>query len=124
MYREDPKFVSFPVHKVSQPIGEFYVGVMNFQDLCDITRFDVRRMVKKRDVETYLGIQRPLNPRRVEELRKYVNTIDATFPTSIIIAVGSECAIIDEASGNMILSNYLDVQEDEEPIYYKNIAGY
>ena len=57
----------------------------------DITFFDVRRRIaEERDVERYLGIQRPLQPRRVDELRDYVNFIDATFPTSIILAIDSD----------------------------------
>ena len=122
MNREDYKAISFPCIKVAQPVGEFYVGVMKWRDLCDIARFDIRRIVREREVEKYLGIERPLNKKRVEEIKRYVNTLDATFPTSIILAVEAVCARIDEERGIMTLSNYVEVGEEEEPIYFRDIA--
>ena len=45
-----------------------------------MTYFDVRRVLQQdRDVERYLGIQRPLNNRRVTALQQYVNFYDASF---------------------------------------------
>ena len=77
--------VSIDAIRVSQPIGEFYFGVMNAEDLLSITYSDVRKM--KREVEDYLGIQRELKKSRVREINEYINTLDATFPNSIIVAV-------------------------------------
>jgi len=82
------EYIKFKCIEVNQPIGQFYIGAINAKDLLDISYSDVRRIEKEqRDIETYLGIQRPLNPKRVKEIGKYANLIDATFPTSIIIAV-------------------------------------
>src|SRR4051794_4359770 len=81
---------------IRQPIGQFFVGVVSSRLLCDIAYFDVRRMLKERDIETYLGIQRPLNPQRVTELQAYVRTFDACFPTSVILAVEARSAEYDE----------------------------
>lgn len=56
--------------KITQPIGEFYCCVMKAQDLYNIAFSDVRRLEKeqgKNDFETYLGIQRELNPSRVKK---------------------------------------------------------
>lgn len=71
--------------RVKQPIGEFYIGVMNASDLVEISYSDVRKM--KREVEDYLGIQRELKPTREKEIREYISTLDATFPNSIIVAI-------------------------------------
>ena len=123
MATEDPKSISFSCIRVRQPIGEFFIASMPYRDLCDITFFDVRRVMRdSRDVEKYLGIQRPLSPKRVRELEKYIKTVDATFPTSVIIAVDGRCASYDEKSREMTLSNWLDPSEDEDPIYFRNIA--
>ena len=73
--------ISFKCIEVTQPIGSFYVGVINSQDIIRISYTDVRRM-EKRDVEEYLGIERPLSAQRVRELRDYVKTVDASFPTT------------------------------------------
>ena len=123
MATEDPKSISFSCIRVRQPIGEFFIASMPYRDLCDITFFDIRRVLRdSRDVEKYLGIQRPLSPKRVRELEKYVKTVDATFPTSVIIAVDGRCASYDEKSREMTLSNWLEPSEDEEPIFFRNIA--
>lgn len=120
--REDPISFSFPVLKVQQPIGEFFVGVLDSIRLADITWFDVRRIQKERDVETYLGINRPLVPRRIKELAEYVQTVDACFPTAVILTVAGICANYDERTRELTLSNYVDAEEGEEPIYYRQIA--
>lgn len=86
--------------EIKQPIGSFYVGVMDFKDLVNISYADVRRL-EKRDVESYLGIERPLSPKRVEELKQYVDTLDATFPTGVILAISSEHASFDPKTGEM-----------------------
>ncbi|SRR5258707_5836969 len=90
-------YIDFKCIKVTQPIGTFYIGAIDERDLCEISYSDVRRM-QERDVDRYLGIQRELSQQRVNELKQYVQTIDATFPTSIIIAVSSDDALFDEAS--------------------------
>src|SRR6202035_2185174 len=98
--KEDAQFVSLPVLKVRQPIGEFFIGVLSSKILCEITDFDVRRLVKEeREFETYLGIQRPLNDKRVTEIKQYVTTLDACFPTSVILSVSALCAKYQESSG-------------------------
>ena len=51
-YREDQRSIDFPCLKVTQPIGEFYIGSINSAILSKITTFDVRRILKERDVET------------------------------------------------------------------------
>jgi DGQHR domain-containing protein len=116
----NPSSISFPCLKITQPIGEFFIGSIPSQILCDITWFDVRRIEsEKRDVETYLGIQRPLHSKRVKEIKNYVETIDACFPTAVIIAVSGVCAKYDEEKKEMTLSSYFG--EDKE-ITYKKIA--
>jgi DGQHR domain-containing protein len=120
--KEEPNSFSLSVIKVKQPIGEFFVGTLDSRRLCDITQFDVRRILKERDFETYLGIQRPLNPKRVKEIEKYVSTIDACFPTAVILSVPGVCARYDEEKNILTLSNYLDPDEPSRSILYRQIA--
>jgi len=121
--REDSRSIVFPCLQLKQPVGEFYVGCIRWRDLCDIAQFDVRRLVRsEREVETYLGVQRPLSARRVDDLQRYVNLLDATFPTGIIIAVKQECAAFDTENGQMTLSNYVPENGGEEPVLFKDIA--
>lgn len=93
----DPKTIRFPCIRAEQPVGDIYVAVMDSQMLGDVTFFDVRRVLQEeRDFERYLGIQRPLDPKRVDALMRYVNLFDATFPTSIIIAMEQDYVRYDE----------------------------
>lgn len=119
---EDPRSIEFPCIQVKQPIGTFYLGTIPHKELCDITHFDVRRMLKDRDIETYLGIQRPLNKKRVSEISDYVTTLDACFPTAVILAVPGVCANYDSDSKQMILSNYLPDTESEDQVLFCDIA--
>lgn len=104
------EWVSFDCIEVVQPLGSFYIGCINYKDLLKIAYTDVLRIERheKREFEKYVGIERPLSPRRVEQLKKYVNTIDATFPTSIIIHVSSKYAEYDEKSKIMNIKNRKD----------------
>ncbi len=71
-----------------------------------ISHFDVRRVLQEeRDVERYLGIQRPLEDKRVRSLSEYVNYKDASFPTSIILAIDEEFACFDSKASEMTVSN-------------------
>lgn len=107
----------FPCLPVEQPIGKFYIAAIPYKALIDISYSDVRRLEKEREVETYLGIQRPLQKKRVVELQEYVNTFDACFPTAIIIAIDGRCA---EFHGNeLVLRGY---QGEDAVVPIENIA--
>jgi DGQHR domain-containing protein len=120
--KEDPISFSIPVLRVSQPIGSFFIGVMDCKRLCEITDFDVRRLIKERDFEKYLGIQRPLDKSRVKEIREYVGTSDACFPTGVILSVRAECAKYDEQSRSLELSNHIDAEDPDRTTLYRQIA--
>lgn len=99
--------IKFRCLKASQPIGDLFIASIPYRDLIRMTYFDVRRVIDKdRDVERYLGIQRPLGKERVADLEDYVNYLDATFPTSIIIAINeTKYVSFDEKEGEMVVSN-------------------
>ena len=128
---------------VDQPIGVFYVGVMEARDLVSISWADVRRIApdegqpaavsddgnspasigeeqwmldpsdeiepqdevsipyEDQGFERFLGIQRELSKTRVKEIKQYVQTIDATFPTAILLAISSEHASFDESTSQL-----------------------
>ncbi len=100
-------YISFPCLKVRQPIGEFYIGAISAEDIKKISWADVRR-IEDRDLEKYLGIQRPLSLSRVKELNTYVNLVDASFPTSIILSISSQDIVFDEKK------NIMSVKDDDK----------
>lgn len=118
----DPIKLEFSCLRVSQPIGDLFLASVPHTKLIEMTHFDVRRVLQEnRDVERYLGIQRPLNNRRVTELQQYVNFYDASFPTAIIVAVQEEFATYDEEKRMISLSN-VPKDGDKPPIPIQNIA--
>jgi DGQHR domain-containing protein len=110
MALEDLKEVVFPVLRVRQPIGDFFIGSMRAEDLFRIAYFDIRKIRESKDgIDHYLGIQHQLNMKRVSEISRYVKTLDATFPTAVILAVDERCAeaVAIECEGSGIPQNRL-----------------
>lgn len=104
------QFVEFKCLEVRQPIGDFYIGVMDCDELEYLSHVDVRRLeTKEREVETYIGIQRPLSLSRKKEIGQYVNLIDATFPSTVIISISSEHAQFDSKTQTMRIIRKGDV---------------
>jgi len=93
--------IKLPVLCVKQPIGDFFTASIAARDLVEISYSDVRRLAQdERDIERYLGIQRPLNKKRVKQIREYIHGDDASFPTAVIVAVDEECAEFEEGERN------------------------
>jgi len=104
----DDRYIYFQCLEIRQPIGTLYVGSMNFNQVTHIAYADVRR-IQDRDVERYIGIQRPLEDKRVRELQSYVKTVDSSFPTSVILAVKGEDAEYDTDSGVMRITKGIEI---------------
>jgi DGQHR domain-containing protein len=90
--QEDKEVFFFPVIRVRQPIGEFFVGAVPYDLLIKICDFDIRRLLRTDHFENFLGIQRELDPKRVKIIEQYVHTVDATFPTGVILSVREQSA--------------------------------
>jgi hypothetical protein len=58
----EEEYIYFKCLEVQQPIGSFYLGAMPFSQVTFISFADVRRS-EARDVERYIGIQRPRKTR-------------------------------------------------------------
>jgi DGQHR domain-containing protein len=100
------EWITIPCIEVEQPIGKFYIGAINSNELVSISFADRRKIQKgERDIEIISGIQRPLAPKRVIEIRKYVTNIDASFPTGIILAISSDDARFDKSTHTMKIRN-------------------
>lgn len=118
----DVRELRFTALRATQPIGDLYFAVMSSTDVGLIAYFDVRRvLVQERDVERYLGIQRPLHPKRVADLQKYVNFSDATFPTAMILAIDDDYATYDTKKMLLTVRNYRE-GEDQPSTNIRKIA--
>ncbi|HKR05649.1 MAG TPA: DGQHR domain-containing protein [Bacteroidia bacterium] len=103
--------IDFRCLKCKQPIGEFYIGILNHSDLIKITYADIRRLdthSEQREVEIYTGIQRELSKNRVKEIGKYVNMVDATFPTGVIIHINQKDVVNYDEANEIMTIPFLD----------------
>lgn len=114
--------IDLPCVKVSQPLGDFYVASIDSATLGQITYADVRRLTEDREVDRYLGIQREVNPKRIKDLGQYVNTVDACFPTAVILAVPGRCANYDAEKRILTLHTSLEDEDEERRVNRIEIA--
>lgn len=119
---DSPISFEFNCLRARQPIGDIFICSVPHKLIQKITYFDVRRVIQEeRDVERYLGIQRPLDINRVGKIREYVNFSDASFPTGIIIAIDESYAKYDDKKKILTVSN-VKTYEKEPSINISNIA--
>ncbi|MDH2134511.1 DGQHR domain-containing protein [Sphingobium yanoikuyae] len=87
------------VVRARQPLGDLYIGTMASRDLWEIADYDMREIREQKD-NIYLatGVQRELSEKRVQEIAAYVQTIDATFPTAVVLAISTECVSLTESA--------------------------
>jgi DGQHR domain-containing protein len=98
----DERWITIRCIEIRQPIGMFYIGAIPAKELAEISFADRRRIIEQeREIEVLSGIQRQLSPKRVAELRQYVTTMDACFPTGIILAISSENLTFDDRANTM-----------------------
>lgn len=116
----DTTEILIPVLEVDQPIGRFYIGVMKASDLLSISFTDMRMI--EGDLDRYVGIQRTLNRDRVKNISEFVNSIDATFPTSVVLAVRGDCTEKVEESGELRIYEGID-QETGERVPLNSVAS-
>lgn len=113
----------FPVLEVTQKGGSFFSASIPAEQLTAITHSDVRRLVDEdREVERYLGIQRPLSKDRVRDIRQYILSPDPTFPTAVIVAIEERCVEFDPDTRMMTLRPYLPQEEGDVEIPFNRIA--
>jgi DGQHR domain-containing protein len=107
---EQEKWITIPCIEIRQPIGGFYIAGIPSKDLVHISFADRRRIIEReREIEVVSGIQREISPKRVAELRQYVTTIDACFPTGVIIAISDKDAKFDAEKKMMRIRNLDEV---------------
>jgi len=79
--------ITLEIIKVVQPIGTLYVSKITPDKLLIMSSVDRRRIEEDDQV---LGVQRELRKDKVSQIKKYLSSVDATFPNSIIVNTTSE----------------------------------
>jgi DGQHR domain-containing protein len=81
--------LKFTAIRLTQPIGELFVGKISSDKLASLAKADIRR-ITSRELEKMSGIQRGLSSARVTDIARYIETVDASFPNSFILNLNSE----------------------------------
>src|SRR5713101_7234927 len=88
--------MTFPIMTFAQPVGDYLLTAMPAKEIIRISRADPRKFDRV-SMETEGGIQREPSPKRIREIAEYAGTVDAAFPTSVLLAIGSDNCVLDEA---------------------------
>lgn len=81
--------ITLDVIPFNQPVGSFLLSVMKVRDVIRISRADPRKFDKV-SLETVGGIQREPSRKRIKEIAEYARTVDAAFPTAILLALDDD----------------------------------
>jgi DNA phosphorothioation-associated DGQHR protein 1 len=90
---EKDKKINYPINapalKVVQPLGEFYVTKLSAKVLLEVTYSDPLRIIDEianKSSYPLIGAQREESEKRIRDIGKYIDTVEAAFPNSIILA--------------------------------------
>jgi DGQHR domain-containing protein len=118
--------LSILVTQVKQPVGTFFVGSVDAYALLEICKFDFRRIEEAGGHKEFLGFQRKLDLKRVRAIERYIKTLDAVFPTAVVISVDERCASIsaDRNGTNVLtLQAFQDNETADFKIEYEDVAS-
>ena len=80
------EFLCFPAIRVEQPLGEFYAVAIPAKHLLEVCYTDRLRAIAEGESYRLVGSQRLIREARLKEIGRYINTTEAAFPNSIILA--------------------------------------
>lgn len=83
---EPDDYLRVPAIRVEQPLGEFFAVAIPANKLLQISYSDQLTAVLQGDTYGLDGSQRGIKEERLKEIGRYINTIEAAFPNSVILA--------------------------------------
>lgn len=81
----------------NQPAGAFFLATMSATDVVAIANID-RRQYLVNDEAPWGGVQREPSKKRIKEITAYSETVDASFPTPILLALDESSYKFDDAN--------------------------
>ncbi|MGK3369226.1 DGQHR domain-containing protein [Citrobacter youngae] len=119
--------MKLPAIKVEQPLGDFYVVSISAEVLlkvCYTIRAEILDGYEDESIShvgTFIsklvGNQRVTTKSRLDEIKRYTETVDASFPNSIILGVNYS------SNGTLVTDEAVrwDIEQKENGFYYLNI---
>ena len=118
--------LSILVTKITQPVGTFFVGSFDAYALLEVCKFDFRRIDDAGGHKEFLGFQRKLDLKRVRAIERYIRTLDAVFPTAVVISVDERCASISSSDNGVSvlkLQAFHDTETPDFKVEFEDIAS-
>lgn len=82
--------ITSPAIRIMQPFGEFYITKLSARVLLEVSYSDPLRIAETKSsnfLYPLIGAQRKQRLNRLKEIGRYINTVEAAFPNSIILGV-------------------------------------
>ncbi|MEW5804995.1 MAG: DGQHR domain-containing protein [bacterium] len=98
-----------------QPAGSFLLAAMPAPDIIRISRADPRKF-DSISLETVGGIQREPSRKRILEIAEYSETVDASFPTPILLALDDDCYTLNETELTIEGENVADIVDGQHRV--------
>ena len=91
-------FLELPAIRINQPMGSFFITKLTARDLLRLTFSRPLKVERDGEDLLYSGNQRVLKNDRTREIARYIESVECTFPNSIIIAANNDIEgnLIDE----------------------------
>lgn len=107
--------ITLHVIEFNQPVGSFLLSVMRVPDLIRISRADPRKF-DSISLETVGGIQREPSRKRIKEISEYARTVDAAFPTPILLALDEGSYILTDSRLEISGDNVADTVDGQHRV--------
>jgi DGQHR domain-containing protein len=107
--------MTYPVTMFTQPAGDFILTAMPATEVIRIAKAEPRRF-DNLSMETEGGIQREPSAKRVREISEYADSVDAAFPTAILLAIGSDDCVLDHSSISIPRAGVADIVDGQHRV--------
>src|ERR1700733_9466779 len=107
--------MTFPILTFAQPVGDFILTAMPAKEIIRISKADPRKFDRV-SMETEGGIQREPSEKRIKEIAEYAGTVDAAFPSTVLLAIRSDDCDVNEASISIAREKVADIVDGQHRV--------
>jgi DGQHR domain-containing protein len=107
--------MKYPIIPFEQPIGNFILSVMPAEEIIRISYAHPRKYDVDRQVSSG-GIQRHVSAERVIEIADYSESVDAAFPTPILLSIDSNYCKFADNSIEIVESSIADIVDGQHRV--------
>jgi DGQHR domain-containing protein len=107
--------MTYPILTFTQPVGDFILTAMPAKEIIRISKADPRKFDRV-SMETEGGIQREPSEKRIKEIAEYAGTVDAAFPSTVLLAIRGDDCKVNEASISISGEKVADIVDGQHRV--------